>query len=424
MSVNRPVVMVIVGTRPEVIKMSRIVAELDRFVRVYLVHSGQNYDYELNQVFYDELEIRRPDRYLDAVGDSAADTIGRIISRADKVIAEVAPDALLLYGDTNTCLSVIPAKRRHVPVFHLEAGNRSYDDRVPEEINRRLIDHLSDVNLALTEHARRHLLAEGLPHQRIFVVGSPMREVLEFYAEGAAASTVHARLGLRPGEYVVVSAHREENVDRPEVLRALLDTVNAVAAHYGRPVVVSTHPRTRDRLDRLSSDGEVPVVHPLVRFQMPFGFFDYVALQRDAWCVVSDSGTVTEEASLMGFPAVMIREAHERPEGMDRGVLVSAVLRPDRVVAAVDLVTTQAVGDRRPRVVPEYAIDDVSRRVTRIVVSYLDVIDREVWHRAPQPFRPDVEPTNGTGTDNAAGFENNVASEPGVKPDQPDPLAR
>lgn len=388
MPVNRPTVMVIVGTRPEVIKMSRVIAELDRFVHVYLVHSGQNYDYELNQVFFDELGIRRPDRYLDAVGDSAADTIGRIISRADKVIEEVAPDALLLYGDTNTCLSVIPAKRRHVPVFHMEAGNRSFDDRVPEEINRRLIDHLSDVNLALTEHARRHLISEGLPQQRTFVIGSPMREVLDYYADGAAASTVHAELGLSPGEYVVVSAHREENVDRPEVLCALLDIVNAVAVRYGRPVVVSTHPRTRDRMARLSETAAAPAADPMVRFLSPFGFFDYVALQRDAWCVVSDSGTVTEEASLIGFPAVMIREAHERPEGMDRGVLVSAVLRPDRVLAAVDLVTAQAVGDRRPRVVPEYAVDDVSRRVVRIVVSYLDVVDREVWHRAPQPFRP------------------------------------
>jgi UDP-N-acetylglucosamine 2-epimerase (non-hydrolysing) len=404
-------VMVVVGTRPEVIKLSRVIAALERHVDVCLVHSGQNHAYELGQIFFDELGIRPPDHHLDAVlpGATAADTIGQVIARVDRVFAAERPDAVVLYGDTNTCLAVIPAKRRHIPVFHLEAGNRCFDDRVPEEINRRLVDHLSDVNLALTEHARRHLLAEGLPPNRVFVIGSPMKEVLTHHWPRIEASTVLDTLGLERRRFLLVSAHREENVDRPELLRALLDTLTQLAERYDRPVVVSTHPRTRARLDELSPAGARPGgapetgVDPRVRFLRPFGLADYVALQRAAFCVVSDSGTLTEEASLLGFPAVMIREAHERPEGFDHGVLVSSVLRADRVLAAVRAVAEPAGraadradgegdraaaaplagGGRARRLPPDYDVDDVSTRVLRIILSYVDQVNRTVWYRSP-----------------------------------------
>jgi len=381
MSLDRLKIMIIVGTRPEIIKLSRVIAELERHLDVCLVHSGQNYDSELNQIFFEELEVRKPDHFLDAVGATAAETIGQVIARADAVMAAENPDALLLYGDTNTCLSVIPAKRRHIPVFHMEAGNRCFDDRVPEEINRRLVDHLSDVNLPLTEHARRHLLAEGLPPERTFVTGSPMKEVVTYYRPGIERSDILSKLGLRAGEYLVVSAHREENVDQPELLRALLVTLDRLAVTYDLPVIVSTHPRTRGRLEDLRRGGAAVPLDERVRFCKPFGLFDYVALQRAARCVVSDSGTITEESSLLGFPAVMIRAAHERPEGMDHGVLVSSVLHPDRVLAAVELMTTP---DRsHPRVLPDYDVDDVSRRVLHIIMSYVDNVCRTVWYKPP-----------------------------------------
>jgi len=382
MSLDRLKVMIMVGTRPEVIKLSRVIAELDRHLDVCLVHSGQNYDYELNQLFFDELEVRKPDHFLDAVGATAAETIGQVIARADAVMAAENPDALLLYGDTNTCLSVIPAKRRHIPVFHMEAGNRCFDDRVPEEINRRLVDHLSDVNLPLTEHARRHLLAESLPPERTFVTGSPMKEVLTYYRPGIESSAILSELGLRRGEYLVVSAHREENVDQPELLHALLRTLDRLAVTYQVPVIVTTHPRTRDRLEDLRRHGAAVTLDERVRFCKPFGLFDYISLQRDARCVVSDSGTITEESSLLGFPAVMIRAAHERPEGMDHGVLVSSILHPDRVLAAVELMTTP--GRPHPRAVADYDVDDVSRRVLHIILSYVDNVRRTVWYERPE----------------------------------------
>jgi UDP-N-acetylglucosamine 2-epimerase (non-hydrolysing) len=409
---TRVKVMVIVGTRPEVIKLSRVIAALERHVDVRLVHSGQNHAYELGQIFFDELGIRPPDHHLDAVlpGATAADTIGQVIARVDRVLAAERPDAVLLYGDTNTCLAVIPAKRRHIPVFHMEAGNRCFDDRVPEEINRRLVDHLSDVNLPLTEHARRHLLAEGLPANRVFVTGSPMKEVLTQHWDQIEASTVLADLGLTAGRFLVVSAHREENVDHPDLLRALLATLTLLADRFDMPVVVSTHPRTRARLDELGADAfatlggpsAVADLDPRVRFLRPFGLADYVALQRGAHCVISDSGTLTEEAALLGFPAVMIRESHERPEGFDHGVLVSSVLRPDRVLAAVAAVTDQPTGPSgaawtQPaasgltaggagrRLPPDYDVDDVSTRVLRIILSYIDQVNRTVWHRSPAP---------------------------------------
>ncbi len=376
-----PKVMTIVGTRPELIKMSRVIAELERFTDHRLVHSGQNYDYELNQVFFDELEIRKPDHFLSAVGDTVAESIGLVIARSDAVMAAEQPDALVLYGDTNTCLAVIAAKRRHIPVFHLEAGNRCFDDRVPEEINRRLVDHLSDVNMPLTEHARRYLLAEGLRAETIFTIGSPMREVLSHYQDGIKSSRVLENLGVTPGGYLLVSAHREENVDEPQRLQALVETLQLLAQTYDRPVIVSTHPRTRARLDAGqayagAADDE------RIRFLPPFGYFDYVTLQRNAYCVVSDSGTLTEEAALLGFPAVMVRDAHERPEGVDAGVLLLSALRPDQVRHAIDVVVAQRRPEGQPaQDVPDYAPAAVSQTVVRIVLGYIGYVRRTVWHQ-------------------------------------------
>jgi UDP-N-acetylglucosamine 2-epimerase len=372
-------VMTIVGTRPELIKMSRVIAELDAHTRHVLVHTGQNYDYELNQLFFEELGIRKPDYFLNAVGENAAQTIGQVIIKADEVMARENPDAVLFYGDTNSCLAVISAKRRKVPVFHMEAGNRCFDQRVPEELNRKVLDHLSDINLVLSEHARRYLIAEGVRPETIMKTGSHMREVLDYYLPKIEASDVLGRLGLSAGQYFLVSAHREENVDVPENLRDLLDTLNALADAYGFPVIVSTHPRTRKRLDDL---GAGPA-NPLVQFAKPFGFFDYNKLQMEACCVISDSGTITEEASLLNLPAVTIRNAHERPEGMDVGTLIMTGLKKERVLDAVKVVVAQH--DRKGRTmrpVPDYEASAVSKQILRIVLSYTDYINRTVWRKA------------------------------------------
>ena len=366
-------VMTIVGTRPELIKMSRVIAAFDRDTRHVLVHTGQNYDYELNQVFFEDMEIRCPDHFLQVAAGSAAQTIARVIERADTVLEQEAPDAVLLYGDTNSCLAVIPAKRRKIPVFHMEAGNRCFDQRVPEELNRKVVDHLSDINLVLTEHARRYLLAEGVRPETVIKTGTHMREVLEYYRPRIDASDVLARLGLEPGMYFLVSAHREENVDSPQNLEDLLDTLDALAATYDLPVIVSVHPRTRNRLEalkRAESD-------PRIRFLKPFGFSDYIRLQEGAACVVSDSGTVTEESALLGFPAVTIRNAHERPEGMDAGILIMAGLRQERVLDAIRVMTR--AGRRPPRPVADYEAADVSEQVLRVVHSYVDYVRRTVW---------------------------------------------
>ena len=370
-------VMTVLGTRPEVIKMSRILAALDARTDHVLVHSGQNSDYELNQVFFDELGLRPPDHVLGAVGETVARTIGLVISRVDEVLASEKPDAVVLYGDTNTCLAVIPAKRRQIPVFHLEAGNRSFDERVPEEINRRLVDHLADINLPLTEHARRYLLAEGIRPETVIKIGSPMREILDHYRPKIEASRVLEELSLEPEDYFLVSAHREENVDPPERLLRLLDSLNGLAAHHGRRVIVSTHPRTRRRLE--AAKGTAPL-DPRVEFLKPFGFPDYVRLQTRAAVVLSDSGTLTEEAALLGFPAVMFRDGHERPEGMDEAVCLMAGLGRERVLQAVELALTQV---RRPRDVLDYAGTDVSGKVVRIVLSYVDYVNRVVWRKEP-----------------------------------------
>lgn len=371
-------VMTLVGTRPELIKMSRVIAELDRQVEHVLVHSGQNYDYELNQVFFDDLEIRKPDHFLGAAGETAAQTIAEIIAKVDLVFESVKPDALMLYGDTNTCLAVIPAKRRKIPVFHMEAGNRCFDQRVPEELNRKVLDHLSDINMVLTEHARRYLLAEGIRPENIIKTGSHMEEVLNHYMPRIAQSDVLVREGLEEGRFFIVSAHREENVDTPDNLRDLLDTLRALADEYGLPIIVSTHPRTRKRLEALGESLE----HPLIRFTKPFGLLDYIKLQMAAFCVLSDSGTITEEASLLNLPAITLRNAHERPEGMDEGVLIMSGLKRQPVLDAVKVVVSQHDRTRRViPVVPDYQAGPVSKQVVRIVLSYTDYINRTVWRK-------------------------------------------
>ncbi|MDA8486170.1 UDP-N-acetylglucosamine 2-epimerase (non-hydrolyzing) [Pseudomonas resinovorans] len=372
-------VMTLVGTRPELIKMSRVIAELDKQVQHVLVHSGQNYDYELNQVFFDDLEIRKPDHFLGAAGDTAAKTIAEVIAKADEVFELEKPDALLLYGDTNTCLAVIAAKRRKIPVFHMEAGNRCFDQRVPEELNRKVLDHLSDINMVLTEHARRYLIAEGIRPETIIKTGSHMEEVLDYYMPSIQASDVLQREGLEEGRFFIVSTHREENVDTPENLRDLLETLRSLAETYQYPIIVSTHPRTRKRLEALGESLE----HPLIRFVKPFGLLDYINLQMSAFCVLSDSGTITEEASLLNLPAITIRNAHERPEGMDEGTLVMSGLKKERVLDAVRVVTSQH--DRARRVMPvvkDYQAGPVSKQVVRVVLSYTDYINRTVWSKA------------------------------------------
>ncbi|WP_397377507.1 non-hydrolyzing UDP-N-acetylglucosamine 2-epimerase [Pseudomonas sp.] len=371
-------VMTLVGTRPELIKMSRVIAEMDRQVNHVLVHSGQNYDYELNQVFFEDLEIRKPDHFLGAAGDTAAQTIAEVIAKADAVFELEKPDALLLYGDTNTCLAVIAAKRRKIPVFHMEAGNRCFDQRVPEELNRKVLDHLSDINMVLTEHARRYLIAEGIRPETIIKTGSHMHEVLEYYRPKIEASDVLTREGLEVGKFFIVSIHREENVDTPDNLRDLLATLRALADEYGFPLIVSTHPRTRKRLEALGESLD----HPLIRFVKPFGLLDYIKLQMASFCVLSDSGTITEEASLLNLPAVTLRNAHERPEGMDQGTLIMSGLKKDSVLAAVKVITSQhEIGVRAIPLVPDYEGGPVSLQVVRVVLSYTDYVNRTVWRK-------------------------------------------
>jgi UDP-N-acetylglucosamine 2-epimerase len=370
-------VMTIVGTRPELIKMSRVIAEFDEHTQHILVHTGQNFDYELNQVFFDELGIRKPDYFLGAVGANAAQTIARVIEKSDEVMEAEKPDAILLYGDTNSCLSVISAKRRKIPVFHMEAGNRCFDQRVPEELNRKVLDHLSDINIVLTEHARRYLIAEGIPPDRIIKSGSHMLEVLDHFMPQIEMSKALETLSLKSGGYFLVSTHREENVDSPENLRDLLDTLQALVSAFGLPVIVSTHPRTRQRLEKLGTSG----LDERIRFLKPFGFFDYIKLQMEAFCILSDSGTITEEASLLNLPAVTIRSAHERPEGMDEGTLIMSGLKAERVLDSVRVVTKQHQEARLFRVVQDYNAEQVSKKVLRIVLSYVDFVNRVVWSK-------------------------------------------
>jgi UDP-N-acetylglucosamine 2-epimerase len=371
-------VMTIVGTRPELIKMSRVIAEFDQHTKHILVHTGQNYDYELNQLFFEDLGIRKPDHFLQAVGDNAAKTIARVIEKADEVMEREQPDAVMLYGDTNSCLAVIAAKRRKIPVFHMEAGNRCFDQRVPEELNRKVLDHLSDINMVLTEHARRYLIAEGIRPETIIKTGSHMREVLDHYMPKINASDVLQRMGLERGRFFIVSTHREENVDTRENLIDLMQTLNELAKQYDVPVIVSTHPRTQKRLDALNLGD----MDSRIQFLKPFGFCDYVKLQMEALCVVSDSGTITEEGSLLNLPAVTIRNAHERPEGMDVGTLIMAGLKKDRVLDAVRVIVAQH--DHSTRVmepVRDYEAQSVAKKILRIVMSYTDYVNRTVWEK-------------------------------------------
>lgn len=371
-------VMTIVGTRPEIIKMSRVIAKLDQHTHHLLVHTGQNYDYELNQLFFEDMDIREPDHFLEAVGKNAAQTIARVIEKSDEIMEEEKPDAVLLYGDTNSCLSVISAKRRKIPVFHMEAGNRCFDQRVPEELNRKVLDHLSDINLVLTEHARRYLIAEGVRPETIIKTGSHMREVLDHCMPKIRESDILARAGLQPKRYFIVSAHREENVDTPENLIDLLDTLNALAEQYEVPVIVSTHPRTRKRLDVLNVDH----LDSRIQFAKPFGFCDFVKLQMEALCVVSDSGTITEESSLLNLPAVTIRNTHERPEGMDAGTLIMTGLQKDRVLDAVRVIIAQHKQDAVVMApVMDYEEPLVSEKILRVVLSYTDYVNRTVWRK-------------------------------------------
>ena len=368
-------VITIVGTRPEMIKLSRVIAELDRCTRHVLVHTGQNYDDELNRVFFEDLEIRQPDHYLGAAGETAAETIAQVISKIDPVLEKERPDAVLVYGDTNSCLAAIAVKRRKIPVFHMEAGNRCFDERVPEEINRRIIDHISDINMPLTEHSRRYLIAEGIRPETIIKTGSCMQEVLEFYAPKIKASDVMTRLKLKPGNYFLVSSHREENVDSPDRLAGLLDSLKTLADKYDVAIIFSTHPRTQKRLDDLAHGK----LDSRIQFMKAMGFLDYVQLQKNAKCVISDSGTIMEESSLLNLPAVTIRQAHERPEGMDEGALVMSDLVPDRLLQAVAMVLAQHDRDHTPETVSDYEGGKVSVKVARIIQSYTDYVRRTVW---------------------------------------------
>jgi UDP-N-acetylglucosamine 2-epimerase (non-hydrolysing) len=364
----------VVGTRPEIIRLSRVLAKLDEHCDHLLVHTGQNYDYELNEIFFTDLNIRRPDIFLNAASASPVETIGNIIIAFDKVLAEHTPDALLVLGDTNSCL---PAKRRKIPIFHMEAGNRCFDQRVPEEINRRIVDHTADINLTYSDIARQYLLREGLPPDRVIKTGSPMYEVLSYYKAGIDASNVRAQLGIQAGHYCLVSAHREENIDSDVNFSKLVNSLNGVAAHFNEPVIVSTHPRTQKRIDTAGVS-----FHPMLRLLKPLGFRDYVNLQMGARCVLSDSGTITEESSILNFPALNIRESHERPEGMEEASVIMTGLDLDRILQGFEILEAQGRGDDRTlRLVADYSMPNVSDKVIRIIHSYRDYVMRNVWHQ-------------------------------------------
>lgn len=367
----------VVGTRPEIIRLSRVMAKLDEHTEHVLIHTGQNYDYELNQIFFDDLGIRKPDHFLNAAGASGAETIGKVIIAVDTVLAAEKPDAMLVLGDTNSCMAVIPAKRRKIPAFHMEAGNRCFDMRVPEEINRRIVDHTADINLTYSTIARDYLLREGLPPDMVIKTGSPMCEVLNHYREGIEQSDVLSRLGLDTGRFFVVSAHREENIDSDKNFIKLVGILNQVAETYGCPVIVSTHPRTQKRVDAMGAQ-----FHSLVRLLKPLGFKDYNKLQLTAKAVLSDSGTINEESSILNFPALNLREAHERPEGMEEAAVMMVGLEVERVMQALAILDSQPRGNNRIlRQVVDYSMPNVSDKVLRIIHSYTDYVSRVVWKR-------------------------------------------
>lgn len=368
-------VMTIVGTRPEIIKLSQVIKELDKFTDHTIVHTGQNYDYELNELFFEQLDIRKPDIFLDAVKGTASETIGDIIAKADKAIERVKPEAILVYGDTNSCLSVIPAKKRKVPIFHMEAGNRCFDQRVPEEVNRKIVDHLSDINMPLSEQARDYLVAEGIKPETIIKTGSPMMEVLNANMGKILSSNILEKEGLNSKEYFIISIHREENVDSPKNFDDLLKSIDKITQVYKYPVIISTHPRTRKKLEELNYEH----TNKLVRFSKPYGFHEYNKLQLEAFCVISDSGTIAEEGSILNLPAITIRQAHERPEGMDEGTLIMSGLNARRIIESIDVVTKQHSPNRAMKIVQDYNADNVSKKVLRIILSYTDYVNRTVW---------------------------------------------
>ncbi len=371
-------IMTVLGTRPEIIKLSCVIDELERHVDHILVHTGQNYDYELNEIFFEDLNVKRPDYFLDAAASSPSHSVGNIISMAGDVFEKEMPDAILIYGDTNSGLAAIAAKQLKIPIFHFEAGNRCFDQRVPEETNRKILDHISDINLTISEHARRQLLSEGLPPDRVIKTGSPMMEVLNRHRHSISESTILDKLKLSSDGYFLVSAHRAENVDDPENFGELLVSLNCIAEQYGLPIVVSTHPRTMKRLEEW---GELKM-NALVSFLKPMGFFDYVKLQLEARCVISDSGTITEESSILNFPAITVRQAHERPEGMDEATLIMTGLTSESILRSINVVTTQAKeAERAFKIVADYEIENFSKKILRIVLSYTDYVNRSVWKK-------------------------------------------
>ncbi|WP_423680126.1 non-hydrolyzing UDP-N-acetylglucosamine 2-epimerase [Undibacterium sp. WLHG33] len=370
-------VMTIVGTRPEIIRLSRVIPKLDLFCEHYLVHTGQNYDFELNEVFFNDLKIRKPDAFLNAAGSTAAETIGKVIISSDQVLDRFKPDALLILGDTNSCISAVSAKRRKIPIFHMEAGNRCFDFRVPEEINRKIVDHTSDINLTYSEIARSYLLREGLPPDQVIKTGSPMREVLEYFKDQITASDILQKLNLNHGEFFVVSSHREENVDNPRNLAKLFLALDKIVEKYKLPIIVSTHPRTRKRIEEQGI-----VANPLVQFHKPFGFFDYIHLQMNARAVLSDSGTITEESSILNFPALNLREVHERPEGVEEGAVMMVGLEVDRIMQSLEILETQGRAEIRTlQIVEDYSPINVSDKILRIIQSYTDFVNRKTWRK-------------------------------------------
>lgn len=374
---NKIKVATIIGTRPEIIRLSRVMAALDRHGDHTIIHTGQNFDYELNQIFFDDLEIRKPDHFLEAAGKNAAETIGSVITLSDGVLAEIKPDAVLILGDTNSCLAAIAAKRRKIPVFHMEAGNRCFDQRVPEEINRKIVDHISDINMPYSSISREYLLREGLSPDRIIKTGSPMFEVLHYYLPKIKGSDILRRLGLQDRDYFVVSSHREENIDSPEQFEKLVIMLNGLSEYYGKRIIVSTHPRTRRMIDEMAIELE-----PNVELMKPLGFCDYVHLQMNAIATLSDSGTITEESSILNFPALNIRNAHERPEGMEEGAVMMTGFEWEAVLQALQILTAQKRGVHRTlRVVRDYDVPNVSEKVVRIIMSYTNYVNQTVWRR-------------------------------------------
>ncbi|WP_332841658.1 non-hydrolyzing UDP-N-acetylglucosamine 2-epimerase [Paraclostridium bifermentans] len=369
-------IMTIIGTRPEIIKLSRVINELDKYTDHIIVHSGQNYDYELNEIFFKDLEIRKPDYFLDSAKENAIETIADLLVKVNKLILKEHPDAILIYGDTNTCLSVIAAKKNKIPIFHMEAGNRCFDLRVPEEINRKIVDHISDINFTLTEHARKYLEAEGIRPETIIKSSSSMKEVFKYNMDKINNSDILERMSLKPKEYFVVSAHREENLDVDNNFTNLINSLNKIATHYNKKIIFSTHPRTKNKIENTNN----VELHKNIILSKPLGFFDYIKLQLNAYCTLSDSGTITEESSILGFPAITIRNSHERPEGMDEGTLIMSGLNYETIKNSIDIVVNQSKEDSM-YIVKDYDTENVSKKIVRCIISYIGYINRNVWKK-------------------------------------------